>query len=394
MKNSKEVYQDNSLEINEIILNNQDKKLHEVANILNDYGYKTKRGVDWTKSSVNHHSINILKLQPRNSAKKNIESPLDITIDKLEYSNSKQQEEDIDAEILPNYDITDIVTINNDGVFLTDSIKIASTFKTTHRYILKIIRELDCSNEFRKKNFLLSSYNSLQNKEIPMYVLTRDGFSLVAMGLNTENAIEFKELYINQFNQMEQALKEQYSKPIQKELSAMELMAITLKGFQEQDEKILFQVKKESELLKDSFNKVFENQDKKTMDRFKELEEKISKLPKDEKIVYTQEPIRFSSEGLKDTKDTFKSKGDDVIRLKKQIQSLIFKYSELKGNGVKNAYNEVYNVMNLTDSFYKKYKEIKEKINTDLPYIDYLISENKGDDMLNSIKFLIANYSF
>lgn len=40
-----------------------------------------------------------------------------------------------------------------------------------------------------------------------MYLLTRDGFIMVAMGYTGRKAMEFKEAYINAFNAMEQELK-------------------------------------------------------------------------------------------------------------------------------------------------------------------------------------------
>ena len=68
------------------------------------------------------------------------------------------------------------------------------------------IRELRCSEEFGKHNFVPSSYISVQNRELPMYYITRDGFTLLAMGYNGEKAMQFKEAYIRQFNEMEKAL--------------------------------------------------------------------------------------------------------------------------------------------------------------------------------------------
>lgn len=39
-----------------------------------------------------------------------------------------------------------------------------------------------------------------------MYLITRDGFTLLAMGYTGEKAMKFKEAYIKQFNAMEKAL--------------------------------------------------------------------------------------------------------------------------------------------------------------------------------------------
>lgn len=37
--------------------------------------------------------------------------------------------------------------------------------------------------------------------------MTRDGFTILAMGYTGEKVMKFKEAYINQFNQMEELLK-------------------------------------------------------------------------------------------------------------------------------------------------------------------------------------------
>ena len=51
-------------------------------------------------------------------------------------------------------------------------------------------------------NFRQSSYFNLQGKEQPCYEMTKDGFTLLAMGFTGKKAIEFKINYINAFNQM------------------------------------------------------------------------------------------------------------------------------------------------------------------------------------------------
>lgn len=69
------------------------------------------------------------------------------------------------------------------------------------------IRELQCSDEFRQHNFVQSEYVNSQNRKQPMFLVTRDGFTILAMGYTGEKAMKFKEAYINQFNAMEELLK-------------------------------------------------------------------------------------------------------------------------------------------------------------------------------------------
>lgn len=86
------------------------------------------------------------------------------------------------------------------------SLDVAETFGKEHFHVLRDIDKIGCSEDFRQSNFGLSTYTSTQNKDLPMYIMTRDGFTLLVMGYTGELAMKFKEAYINQFNAMEAAL--------------------------------------------------------------------------------------------------------------------------------------------------------------------------------------------
>ncbi len=426
MKTPKDIFQENTLTINDVILNNQDKTLEQIANILNTMSFKTKKGLNWTKNSVYHYSINTLGLQQRNIIKANIESPLGITIDKLEYSNSSLNKEEhitrfnknilnqldkiepkvtpeleLEKEVLPNYEIKDLV-FEKEGKFFTDSLMIASTFERKHFNILELIKNLDCSKEFRDLNFQVSSYTNLQNKEFIKFVLTRDGFSMIAMGLTGSKAVQFKEMYINQFNQMEKALKEQYSKPIQRELSTMELMALTLKGFQEQDEKILFQVKKESESIKHETNQVLEKQKIEFDKQIKEIKDNLVNIPTQErKTVYTQPAFNFESKGLKDTNTTFKTTGDYLFDVKKDINKAIEDYRLIKAKEKQETLTEVYNYMIADNTLPKDFYDQRNTFNSNkkagsysISMIDFVFKLGKEKEMQKAIQTLKSQYNY
>lgn len=86
------------------------------------------------------------------------------------------------------------------------SLDIAETFGKEHKNVLRDIESLGCSEEFGKLNFERTYYIDSQNKKRPMYVMSRDGFTVLVMGYNGELAMKFKEAYINQFNAMEKEL--------------------------------------------------------------------------------------------------------------------------------------------------------------------------------------------
>lgn len=88
-----------------------------------------------------------------------------------------------------------------------DSLFVAEFFEKEHFHVVRDIRELDCSDEFRLSNFGLSYYLNTQGKKQPCYYMTRDGFVFLVMGYKGKKAAKFKELYIKRFNEMESFIK-------------------------------------------------------------------------------------------------------------------------------------------------------------------------------------------
>lgn len=100
------------------------------------------------------------------------------------------------------------VQISNDQI-VTTSTDIAKCFGKHHRNVLRKIESLDCSAEFNALNFELVEYEDGKGELRPMYRITKDGFVYLAMGFTGAKAAQFKEAYINAFNQMEKQLHEQ-----------------------------------------------------------------------------------------------------------------------------------------------------------------------------------------
>ncbi|MDO4434381.1 MAG: Rha family transcriptional regulator [Alysiella sp.] len=99
---------------------------------------------------------------------------------------------------------TQLVHLSNNRL-VTTSLEISNHFGKKHKDVLKAIHNLDCSSEFTERNFeLCHKINELQNnKPQPYYEITRDGFVFLCMGFTGAAAAQWKERYINAFNQME-----------------------------------------------------------------------------------------------------------------------------------------------------------------------------------------------
>ena len=108
------------------------------------------------------------------------------------------------------------------GAVRTTSLEIAKVFEKNHKDVLRTIMCLDLPQDFGRRNFAPSEYSWVNNlgKEVKskMYLITRDGFTLLAMGFTGAKAMQFKIAYIEAFNTMEAKLREQQTTPVQPEL--------------------------------------------------------------------------------------------------------------------------------------------------------------------------------
>ena len=83
---------------------------------------------------------------------------------------------------------------------------VAVKFEKNHRDVIRSVKNLDCSREFTERNFALSEYKDPTGRTLPQYLMTRDGFTVLAMGFTGPKAARFKEAYIAEFNRMEEEL--------------------------------------------------------------------------------------------------------------------------------------------------------------------------------------------
>ena len=95
-----------------------------------------------------------------------------------------------------------------DGVPMVDSRSVAERFEKNHRDVMRAIQNLECSKEFRVRNFAHTPYTHAQNGQTyNMYRMTRDGFTFLVMGFTGKSAAQWKERYIAAFNAMEARLR-------------------------------------------------------------------------------------------------------------------------------------------------------------------------------------------
>lgn len=94
-----------------------------------------------------------------------------------------------------------------DGQLLVSSLEVARNFGRVHKNVIQTIKNLVAENSATKSLFYESTYEN-RGKQYPMYLMNRDGFSLLVMGFTGKEALEWKLKYINAFNDMEQKLND------------------------------------------------------------------------------------------------------------------------------------------------------------------------------------------
>ena len=114
----------------------------------------------------------------------------------------------MEKELTTTTALQQVVYKTEKGTPVTDSVKVAQVFGKMHKNVLKSIRNLAAQNLAAKSWFHEITYLDGRGQTQPMFLMNRDGFSLLAMSLTGERALQFKVGFIQQFDMMEQALKE------------------------------------------------------------------------------------------------------------------------------------------------------------------------------------------
>lgn len=109
--------------------------------------------------------------------------------------------EGMDASRMP------VVRVTETNEAMADSRDVAAYFGRNHFDVLRGIRSLGCSPEFRQRNFTAFKTNDLTGESTSHVTMTKDGFTFLAMGFTGATAALFKERYIAQFNAMEAELR-------------------------------------------------------------------------------------------------------------------------------------------------------------------------------------------
>ena len=95
------------------------------------------------------------------------------------------------------------------GSPVVSSLSVAEHFEKQHKNVLRQIDALksDLAADITGLNFEPSEYTDPTGRTLPSYNLSRDGFTLLAMGFTGKKALAWKVRYIEAFNAMEAQLR-------------------------------------------------------------------------------------------------------------------------------------------------------------------------------------------
>lgn len=137
---------------------------------------------------------------------------------------------------------------------VTSSLLVAEKLGKEHKHVLDSIRKLiEWGAEISADPmFEETTYVNEQNGQVyPMFLMNRDGFSLLVMGFNGKKAMQFKLDYINEFNKMEKMIRDSI-----KPKSQLEILQMSINQLVEQEHRLssverdVAETKKEIEEMK------------------------------------------------------------------------------------------------------------------------------------------------
>lgn len=101
------------------------------------------------------------------------------------------------------------LTVREDGKVVTNSIKVALVYGKEHYDVVKKIKKfIDLIPELANGNFSVSEYKDVTGRVLPMYIMDRQGFSMLVNKFTGDEATIFTHKYSQAFEQMVEEIKQ------------------------------------------------------------------------------------------------------------------------------------------------------------------------------------------
>lgn len=104
--------------------------------------------------------------------------------------------------------MTELVYLKNDEA-VCDSLQVAEKFGKRHDNVMRAISNLLKNEEIEnRKIFRISHHKDVKGRTYEKYIMNRKGFTILVMGFNGKDAVHWKLMYSDAFDQMEALIKE------------------------------------------------------------------------------------------------------------------------------------------------------------------------------------------
>ena len=111
-----------------------------------------------------------------------------------------------DVPVQQEQEVVGVSFYECNGQKMVSSRDVAENFEKEHKDVIRSVENIKAQNCALTSMFFKTTYTAGTGKAYPMYLMNRDGFSLLAMGFTGSKAMEWKLKYIQAFNVMERKL--------------------------------------------------------------------------------------------------------------------------------------------------------------------------------------------
>lgn len=108
--------------------------------------------------------------------------------------------------------MSELVTLYKNQL-VTDSRQVAEHFGKQHKHVIEAVENIKAENSALTQMFYETSYTAGTGKHYKMYLMNRDGFSLLVMGFTGKAALKWKLKFLEAFNAMEKEIRKQQAVP-------------------------------------------------------------------------------------------------------------------------------------------------------------------------------------
>jgi Rha family phage regulatory protein len=116
---------------------------------------------------------------------------------------------DAEMRIKKMNELTTINILKVDDRIMVSSKEVAEKFDKEHKNVLRDIENLQLPDKFKMLNFELIYDKDTYGREQKTYLMTKDGFFLLAFGFTGKIALQWKLGFLDAFNKMEHTILEQ-----------------------------------------------------------------------------------------------------------------------------------------------------------------------------------------